>query len=296
MTAKYAVTDEQRLAFQAKTSELTSRFLKNVLDPVPTLNGLQVLIENRSTVQEAVQIPCVHVTHHSDPLDEFRGIDGLFICGQTELDQLFRTEDNPLKLKQGWIPELQVEEKLSEWIHSAVWRDTLEWNTRAILTLVPPRVGKYPTHLIGQHQLLGVDHDGVPGGVIRKDIFYSNFFVQPNYDWARKPATRGWWVALLYEHPHWTTDKDWASQQTAAQQKRIKTVSAALDVWGLNMVLACHGIRLRENTYSRTDTIYDGNPLDVYGCADGVYVRRNWSPLTAHPLIALSVHGVPLGL
>lgn len=292
MTAKYAVTDEHRLTLQKRVHELETRFFKGALDPVATINGLQKLAENRS--EPTIQPLPVHVAHTSDPLDEFRGIDGLFVCGQMELDQLFRTEVNPLKLKPGWIPEIRVDKKTDVWIRSGIWRDDPEWNTRAILTLAPPRVGTYATHLIGQNILLGVGHNRVEPGIIRQDVFWSNFFVGQDYIWAEKSVTHHWRAVLLYERPLWATNEDWQIQRAIADNKGIKTASVALDVWGMNMVLACYGVCFRLKTYSRSDTIDGGHPLIVTGETKGVCLGRCWCTADAHPNIVLSVQGVPL--
>jgi len=78
-------------------------------------------------------------------------------------------------------------------------------------------------------------------------------------------------------------------------EKSIGIASVALDVWGMNMALACHVVRFRMDTVSRTDTIYGGNPLGVFGRADGVCVNRNWFSSDARADVTLSVHGVPSG-
>jgi len=214
MTEKSAAGEllEMIEIFHDRSAEL-ARQLKYHPERFEEVNdGIQALIDRRS-----FDFSTPHVTHVSDPLDEYRGIDGLIVCGRTELDKLFRTEANPLKLKPDWIPDIRVDQLLGDWIRSLVWRDDAEWNTRAILTLVPPRVGKIPTDLCGQSQLLGVGHDGVAPGSIRQDVFYSNFLVQPNYDWARKSAASRWQAVLLYECPLWTIGEDWAAQQLAAK-------------------------------------------------------------------------------
>ena len=150
-----------------------------------------------------------------DPLAKYRNIEELFIVGPQELDTLFRIDSgNPLSLREGWIPQPpSIDPRTDAWIRSCIWRDSPEWKTRAALILVPPMIGDIPTSLVGQNKLLGVAHDGYPAGIIRQDVFYSNWFVQPNFNWVNEPAVKGWQWLLVYENPLWTTRSNWSSQQ-----------------------------------------------------------------------------------
>ena len=226
-------------------------------------------------------------------LRDYSGIDELFVVGPKELDNLFRIGTNPLSLKAGWVPEIEVSDELDSWIHSCVWRDNENWKTRAALVLAPPEIGDIPTSLIGQNQLLGVAHDGVAPGIIRQDVFWSNYFVQPNYDWANELAVDEWQWLFIYEHPPWTTKINWDRQQEEAKKKGMPISTAAQDALCLNLVLAATGTRFRLTTWSRTATICGGYPLDVLSGGTGVYVSQDWNPGHAFDSIAASVQGVP---
>jgi len=99
-----------------------------------------------------------------------------------------------------------------------------------------------------------------------------------------------------YEHPLWTTRKDWADQQKAAADRKMPIATVSQDALMLNTVLAATGKRLRETTYSRTSTIYSGRPLGVDSAVSGVCVDRGRSPEDAGGSVAASVQGVPLEL
>ena len=232
----------------------------------------------------------------TDPLAPYRQIEGLFVVGPAELDRLFRleAEGNPLELEPSWVREVPVPPECDEWLRSKHWL-TESWETRAVLTLVPPKVGNIPTSLAGLYQLLGVPHDGREGGIIRQDVFWSNWFV--NQPWANEPAVTEWEWLLVYEHPLWTTEKSWTKQQEAAQEKGMPIATVALDTWALNMAFAVYGVRLRNTTWSRTSTIVGGSPLEVGSPGDSVRVPRRWLPGYAYGSVAASVRGVPtLGL
>lgn len=234
----------------------------------------------------------------ADPLVDYRQIEGLIVIGPTELDKACHgpNGENPLELQPGWIPNVPVPADLDQWIRSLTWRDSPEWATRATLVLTPPEIGGIPTSLIGQNKIWGVSHDRIPAGRVRQDVFWSNYFVQPNYDWAREPATDGWRWTLAYEHPLWMTKLNWDNQKQAALQRGMQISSVAQDAFVLNAVLAATGIRLRSATWSRTCTVYGGYPLNVHSCGNGVGVDGRWAPGGAGGLLAASVQGMPPGL
>ena len=157
----------------------------------------------------------------------------------------------------------------------------------------PSDIAGTPTSLIGQNKIWGVKHDGIEAGIVRSDVFWSNYFIGPSYDWANVPAADGWTLQLVYEHVLWTTKLDWPLQKKAAANNAMPIASAAADAFALNAILAATGIRLRGSTYSRTSTIFDGVPLDVYSFPLGVSAFRNWVPESAYENIAASVWGVP---
>lgn len=215
-----------------------------------------------------------------DPLAEYRQIEGLIVVGPAELDKVCRSlnsdNPNPLGLADGWIPDIPVPDEWDQWIHSGIWRDDKNWQTRAALILTPPEIAGIPTSPIGQNKIWGVPHDGLPGGIVRQDVFWSNYFVKPNYDWANTPAVSEWQWQLGYEHPVWITRQNWPKQQKSAESRGMPVASVAADTFILNAVLAAYGVRLRASTYSRTSTVFDGYPLDVGSLAGGVCVRQHW--------------------
>ena len=236
----------------------------------------------------------------TDPLADYRQTDGLILIGPEELDRACHgpNGENPLGLKSGWIPEVPVPTDLDRWIRSLVWRDHKDWQTRAALVLTPPEIGGIPTSLIGQNAIWGVAHDGTPAGQVRQDVFWSNYFVRPCHEgnpgfaWAKDTAADEWRWTLAYEHPVWTAQKNWAKQQEAASKRQMPIMSVARDTFALNAVLAAAGIRLRPATWSRTCTIYDGYPLDVYSYGYGVHAGRDWNPENASAGFAASVEGI----
>lgn len=236
-------------------------------------------------------------------MTSYRQIEGLFVIGLAELDMACRSQDpknpNPLNLKDGWIPQIEVPTEMDEWIRSCVWRDDEEWKTRAALVLVPPEIGGIPTSLIGQNKIWGVGHDGLAAGKVRQDVFWSNWFVkpvEPNYDWANIQAVEEWRWLLAYEHPLWATNLIWDKQQKTAKERGMLISTAAQDTFVLNAVLAATGIRLRVPTWSRTSTLCGGCPLFVGSYDFGVLVCQGWFPEGAYSYVAASVQGVPLGL
>jgi hypothetical protein len=252
------------------------------------------------TVLEAIQsgrIPMSAIEQFLDPLYEYRQIEGLIVVGPAELDRACRSHNsenpNPLGLKDGWIPAIEVPTEMDRWIRSEKWRTDKQWATRAALVLTPPEIAGIPTSLIGQQKIWGVSHDGIGSGTVRQDVFWSNWFIQPNYDWANVPAVTEWYWTLIYEHPRWTTKKNWTNQQKAANERRMPISSAAQDAFALNAVLAVTGTRLRLSTWSRTSTIFEGCPLSVRSRDDGVSVDRRWRPGDALGGLAASVQGVP---
>ena len=256
---------------------------------------------SREQVRKAIdlllsgQVSPADVIALSDPLAEYRQIEGLFVVGPQELDKLFRieTKGNPLGLSEGWIPEIpSIDSRTDAWIRSCIWRDDPEWDTRIALVLVPPKIGNVPTSLVGQNKLLGIAHDGIHGGIIRKDVLFSDWFVLQNDGWANEPATKGWQWLLIYEHPLWTTGMKRVDQWKVAKEKGMNISSAVQDAWGLNMVRAVYDVSFRFSTYSRTSTVCGGNPLCVGSLGDGVSVDRHWSPSYVDGNIAASVQVV----
>lgn len=240
------------------------------------------------------QIKLDDVLAPADPLADYRQIEGLIVIGPEELNKACHgpNGENPLKLQPGWIPDIPIPADYDKWIRSLIWRDNSEWATRAALVLTPSEIAGIPTSLIGQNEIWGVPHDGEEAGKVRQDVFWSNYFVQPKYNWAKEPATNEWRWTLAYEHPLWTTKLNWNNQQAAAKKRKMPIMTAAQDAFVLNVVLAATGIRLRETTWSRTSTVYGGYPLGVRSCGNGVNVYRSWSPQDAHGILAASVQGI----
>ena len=252
--------------------------------------GLKIL----AAIQSG-SIPPATINQYLDPLYDYRQIEGLILIGPAELGKVCQGPkgENPLGLEDDWIPEIPVPERMAAWVRSQRWRTDKDWATRAALVLAPPNIGNIPTSLIGQNKLWGVSHDGVGAGLVRGDVFWSNWFVQSNYDWAKEPAVADWQWLLVYEHPLWTTKLNSERQKRAAEEKGMSISTAAQDALALNLVLAVTGIQLRLLTWSRTVTLYGGYPLIVDCYALGVRVNQYWPPGHAHADVAGSVQGVP---
>lgn len=258
-----------------------------------------------SRVLEAIQssrIPMSAIEQYLDPLYRYRQINGLIVIGPAELDRACKKKDdpenppdnpNPLGLKEGWITDIEVPPDIDKCICSEIWRAD-EWATRAVLALILPEIAGRKTSLINQQKLWGVPHDGFIGGTVRQDVFWlPSWIAQLNHDWANEPAvTEPQWV-LIYEHPLWTTGKNWTNQQRAAAERGMAIATAALDAFVLNVVLAAKGIQLRPNSWSRTSTIAGGCPLRVVSRDGSVGVSRDWGPEDAYGFLAASVRGVP---
>lgn len=230
-----------------------------------------------------------------DPLADYRQIKNLIVIGSAELDFACHGAggENPLNLQSGWIPDVPVPADMDRWIRSLTWRDGPEWQTRAALVLTPPMIGGIPTSLIGQNKIWGVPHDSLPGGLVRQDVFWSNYFLQPNHGWAKELPADQWQWMLAYEHPRWTTKLNWTSQKNVVNHRGMTISTVAQDAFALNAVLAATGIRLRSATWSRTSTIFDDFPLFVCSGGRGVVVDQCWNTDGADGSIAASVQGVP---
>lgn len=293
MTAHRAVDDEQLGKFARRTRELQERLEKGVVPYDPVMAGLQDLLELESARPRM---------QGKDLLKAYRRVRGLIFIGPAEWEKacLGPKKENPLELKEGWCHKLALPVPRPIEIAKSVVKycHTPEWNTTPIFWLTVPKIispkfGEIPTTLIGQNRIWGVAHDELPGGLVRQDVFYSNYFVKPNYDWANEPATKEYEWAFGYEFPFFTTSKIWPDQQTAVQaRKGLRLVSAPRDALMCNVVLAATGRRLRLTTYSRTTTIFDGGPLGVYSRRNGVIVSQGWDPGYRYDVVAASVRGV----
>jgi len=186
MTARYAVTDEQKVAFQARTHELAARFLKGVINPDDTLRGIQALSEGR------LSIPPVHVVS-DDPLFGYRQIKNLIFVGPKQWDKATTSRErknrNPLGLAPDWCPQPVLPytvEQMKELAHFCEIEK--DWETRVVLHLVLPRIGEVPASLIGQYKLWGVAHDNLGPGLVRQDCFCSNWYILSTIRTTTGPA------------------------------------------------------------------------------------------------------------
>ena len=299
-----SVADE-RLAQVETLQKLLAEIARRAKDQpqlLPTINnGLQAVIDGKSFT-----LPAVHPAGSDDPYAAYRSIKGLIFAGPKEWGKAMtsrnRKNPNPLELAPDWCPQPSIEINGKNFGVDAAKElvqicRAPEWKTTPILWLALPEVAGAQTSLVYQSVWWGAKHDGFGPGNIRDDIFRSNFFC-PRSDcpWSREPAvTKPTWM-VGYESPFWTTSKDYRFQQEKAVEFGMSVSAVAQDALMLNLVLAATGKRLRLTTWSRTSTICGGRPLSVLGSAYGVCVFRPCNPLSAVLGIALSVHGVPLGL
>lgn len=227
----------------------------------------------------------------NDPLAKYRRIRNLTVIGPAEWRKALMTKENPLNLPANWQPECPTLPELEKMKAIAKLSLSKAWDTPAILWLALQEVSGQPTSLANQYKWWGVPHDGMGPGNIRKDVFYSNWFIG-KYDWANEPAvTEPTWI-VGYELPIWTTSKNRRNQQLAVSEHGMNIATATRDALMLNLVLAATGKRLRRTTYARTTTICDGYPLVVGSFDDGVYVGRCWDPDDGFDRVGASVEGV----
>ena len=288
---------DQIETYHRKTAEL-SRRLKEHPELLPRINlGLQDLID--------IQLARPRLKG-DDLFKAYRKVRGLIFIGPREWEKacLGPKKENPLELEPSWCHKLKLPPPLPIEVMRKVasYCRTPEWATTPVLWLALPRIvspkfGKIPTTLLGQNKLWGVAHDNLPGGLVRQDVFWSNWFMAADYtakyELAHEPATKdnGW--AVGYEFPDLTVRKNWPDQKVAiSQRKGLESVTAARDTLMLNLVLAATDRRLRTSGYSRTSTVFGGDPLDVGSYAVGVNVFQDWHPEIASDRIAASVQGV----
>lgn len=290
MTAKYAVTDEQRLTLQRRLHVLESRFLKGALNPVTTLHRIQAMIENGN--QSSTTPP------PADGLSEYYGIRDLYVIGPAEWEKAVRGEKwrnrNPLKLVRGWCPCPPMPYSVEQMRALVELCKTTGWNTRLALWLALPEVGGVQTHLMGQSELWGISNDNLDPGRVRSDVLWSNWFVPPQHPWAHEPAvTEPTWL-IGYELPEWTTNHSWDDQQRLVRDRGMSLVPVARSALMHNL-LAINGVRFNEQTWARTATIHDV-PLSVLWCSgDGLVVDRDRYPELGYGHVGASVEGVPCG-
>lgn len=304
--AEKSVDGEQLLqsieTYHGRITELT-RHVRLHQHLLPAVNqGLQGLIELNEARPRL---------EGEELLRAYRKIKGLIFIGPAEWEKalLGPEGENPLELESGWCHKLVSDQGVVsqpvEVIKGVVeYCRTPDWKTTPILWLrgpkiISPKCGEISMDILGQNRIWGVSHDGIAGGLVRQDVFWSNYFVganhtaKPECPWAHEPPCDTWEYGVGYELPHFTTLKNWKAQKQAVQTREgLQLVSAPRDTLMLNLVLAATGRRLRSASYSRTTTIHDGYPLNVDSDGYGVCVRRGWYPGDADGSTAASVQGV----
>ncbi len=247
-----------------------------------------------------------------DPFSPYRRFDNGIFIGPDEVEKAFLGSEgeNPLGLPERWAPrdipmviitpdgrEIEITPDLIRGLSELC--KTKEWKTLFILYLCPPSVpakeGNLPTHLINQSLWWRVAHDNLGPGTIRNNVFYSNWFLGPNHQWAQEPASTKWCWRIGYEHPLWTAMRDWDVQQAVVAKKKMDIATVSSDTLMLNLVRALDA-KLRMTTWSRTNTPDPDDPLCIYGSDDGVNVNDDWYCRLANDRIGVSVQGVPLEL
>jgi len=286
--AARAVKGEQLLrdveTYQRRLAEL-GRQVKDHPERLPDVNnGLQKLSDGKGMAP----------LYAADQYADFRRIKGLIFLGPREWEKAMTGRDrgnrNPLDLKAGWCPQPEIPYTVDQLKELAKLCRTPEWDTALILYLALPEVAGTPTSLVGQYSWWGVKHDDLGPGTVRGDVFWSNWFFQHR---SGEPAVAEPTWLIGYEHPRWTTGEVWVRQQEVAADHGMPIATVAQDVLMLNLCLSACGKRLRGITYSRTQTVYDGYPLDVHSLVNGVCVVRYWIPGYARGLVAASVQGMP---
>jgi hypothetical protein len=290
-----SVADErldQVETLQRRLAEVARR-AKEHPELLPAINtGLQDVISGKQ-----LTIPAVHPAGSDDPLADYRRIKNLVFNGPDQWNLAATSRDrrnrNPLGLPSDWCPRPVLPYTADQMKEVARFcKVEKEWQTRVILHLALPRMGSVPLNLNGQYDVWGVEHDNMGPGRIRRDAYWSNWYRGKNYDWADElPVIEPIYI-VGYEHARWITGLAFPDQQKAAQDRNMAIATAALDAQMLN-VARINGKCLRETTYSRTCTLFGGEPLDVYSGGNGVRVNRRWNAGSAGDDIAASVQGVP---
>jgi len=281
-TRRQVVTDEQLGKYASKEKELFERVRFGIggVEFGKTMDGLQMLLENRFPITGGT-VPAGSPAKVSDPLKDYRKIKGLTIIGPKEWEKAMMSQNsdnlNPLGLPVGWCPQVLVSKTPKE---IAVRVELAKkWGTTVTLFLDLPKVGDQDTSLLNQYGWWGVPHDNLGPGVVRNDVFWSNWFIQNSQDWARVASVLQPVWKIKYELPSWSTRKDWEKQkQVVAEHERLTVSTATSDTLFLNMMSIVFGKKLRPATYARTTTIYDGLPLGVHSYDEGVDVRGGWHP------------------
>lgn len=293
---KLIVTDEQLGQYARKTRDLQARLEKGTLDFDATIRGIQDLIEGRTSAMRGG----VASAGIADPFAGYRKVKGLVFIGPGEWEKAMasrnRRNRNPLKLVADWCPHLSIPWMVDQMKKLVELCQTPEWNTTPILYLAIPEVAGTPTSLVGQYSWWGVPHNSMGPGSIRQDVFWANWYHSRDDVWKDEPAvTEPTWM-IGYEHPRWTTEKNWLRQREVVADHGMAISTVAQDTLMLNLRLASAGERLRSSTWSRTSTLCDGCPLFVRSDGHGVDVGYRWDLDDAYGALAASVHGMPLEL
>ncbi len=247
----------------------------------------------------------------SDPFALHREIPGLLVMGPEGDEQAFLRPDdkenpNPLGLPEGWArllaPKVPIsaDQLYEQWVlpsQTPEWSDQPDGCTpvlRLILREIPCQGGPRPTSPVELYGWFGRRHNNYGPGIVRTDIHYSNWYLgRTTEDWVNAPAVlQAEWQMSFLPHPAWTTMKTWELQQKAVRKRLgLRLPFGPEELWMMDILAAC-GQRFRENTWTRTSTIYDGCPLGVNLTPDGVNLYRSWHPGHAYPGVGAAVAGV----
>lgn len=246
----------------------------------------------------------------SDPLAQYRGIDGLVILADHENEAALNklNGENPLGLADGWCRQqmpaapwsVQQLTKLVKLCKSKEWSGPPEivdkyGLCRPVATFEPPRILGEPVTLARMYEWLGVAHDGFGPGSVRDNVQYSNLAIRENRNWALTSLSGGWRV-YYQPTPFWVRRKTWADQQKIATDKFGLTIRTApeytwmMDLWRAN--------DLPENPFwARTTTNnVDGWSVRVGFGSYGVGLYCDYNLGIALDFIGAAVEGVPLAL
>lgn len=290
-TRRQVVADELLGKLGNRYAELRERVRFGPLSYEDAMAGLQAILENRFSENVERTRPPIAAGYNK--------IRNLIYVGPERVEKVMagnRRNPNPLGLSSDWCPKVVPQYSVEQMKELARFCQVeKDWQTRVIYYLVLQKIGGLPVNLENQYDWLGVKHDNFGPGQVRDNVMYSNWFKGKNLPEALEMPEIDVEAALCigYEFPRWAAGLNYEDQKKAARDRGMRQVSAVQDTWMLNIVHASTAKRLRETTWSRTSSLYDGYPLDVSSGGYGVYVRRRWISPHANALVGLSVQGVP---
>lgn len=228
-----------------------------------------------------------------DSLVEYRQIEGLIVFGPREWEQkamIGPKGENPLGLQPGWCPRVPLP---SGWTPDFL-RRCVKWGRQSENDCVPALVlclskaGEDIVSLANAYRWWGTP------GIIHAGIQYAGWFVRrTGCPWADEPVVaKPTWKLAWLDFPAWIAMRNWEDQQKTAGDRGLTVSDVKTAVLVLDL-LAINGRRFLTETFARTSTFYEGDPLYVGSYSDGVFVARYWLAESVNPRLGAFLEGVP---